>query len=56
LDGFLFRPVASGLWRQCETFDGTYDIQDLLDIHEFLDVKEENESRRQAWLASQERR
>jgi hypothetical protein len=41
----VWRPVAAGLWRQHETFDGTYDVQDLFDALEFLDVKEENQRR-----------
>lgn len=48
LDPLVWRPVAAGLWRQHETFDGTYDIGDLLDVLEFLDVKEENERRQRA--------
>jgi hypothetical protein len=41
----VWRPVAAGLWRQHEIFDGTYDVQDLFDALEFLDVKEENQRR-----------
>jgi hypothetical protein len=37
--------VAAGLWRQREMQDGTYDLRDLLDVLEFLDVKAENERR-----------
>jgi hypothetical protein len=37
--------VAAGLWRQHETTDGTYNFQDLLDVLEFLDLKEENARR-----------
>lgn len=48
LDPLVWRPVAAGLWRQHETFDGTYDVGDLLDVLEFLDVKEENERRQRA--------
>ncbi len=32
----LFTPVLRGLWRQCELWDGTYTLDDLLDIHEAL--------------------
>jgi hypothetical protein len=42
--------VAAGLWKQRETFDGTYDVGDLLDALEYLDVKEENERRHRASL------
>jgi hypothetical protein len=37
--------VGAGLWRQHELFDGTYDIGDLLDVIEFLDVRDENQRR-----------
>jgi hypothetical protein len=33
------------MWRQCETWDGTYDFEDLMDAHELLDVQEENRYR-----------
>jgi hypothetical protein len=33
----------AGMWRQRELSDGTYDFSDLLDAHEFLDTREENE-------------
>jgi hypothetical protein len=42
------RPVAAGVWKLRETFDGTYTADDLLDIHEVLDVREENQSRARA--------
>jgi hypothetical protein len=41
------------LWRHHETFDGTYDVGDLLEVLEFLDVKEENERRQR--LAAERR-
>lgn len=53
LDGYLWRSVASGFWKQRETFDGTYDFEDLIELHEFLDVREENERRMTAWLRRQ---
>jgi hypothetical protein len=37
--------IGSGLWRQHEAWDGTYTLADLIDAHEYLDVKEENERR-----------
>jgi hypothetical protein len=43
LDAFLWRPVMAGMWRQHELFDGTYSFDDLLQVHEFLDTREENE-------------
>ena len=54
LDPFLMRPVQAGFWRLHETFDGTYTIDDLFDIVEFLDVRLENENRAAAWRRSQE--
>ena len=45
--------MAAGLWRQHETFDGTYDIGDLIDVLEFLDVKDENERRYRDTLAKE---
>lgn len=45
LDAFLMAPVAAGLWKQHETFDGTYDFDDLLDAHEILAVKAINAKR-----------
>jgi hypothetical protein len=50
LNPLAWRPVAAGLWRQHELFDGTYDIGDLLDVLEFLEVKTENERRYRASL------
>ena len=39
------------MWRQCEVWDGTYNLDDLLDAHEILAVKNENE--RRSYEASQ---
>jgi hypothetical protein len=38
----------AGLWKQREAWDGTYTFNDLLDIHEALDVRDENERRARA--------
>ncbi|EHL08975.1 hypothetical protein HMPREF0322_00398 [Desulfitobacterium hafniense DP7] len=35
----------AGVWRQHEVWDGTYTFSDLLDAHEWLMVKAENERR-----------
>jgi len=43
----------SGMWKQKETFDGTYTGDDLLEAHEILDVKEETERRWQEYAAMQ---
>ena len=45
VDEFLFLPVAAGHWRQHELWDGTYTLDDLLDIVELIRVRRENESR-----------
>lgn len=45
VDPFLFLPVAAGLWRQHELWDGTYTLDDLLDAVEWIRVKRENEYR-----------
>ena len=47
LDAFAYAPVAAGLWRQHEVFDGTYDFDDLLDAHELMAVKAANAQRAQ---------
>ena len=39
VDAFAYAPVAAGMWRQHEVFDGTYDFDDLLDAHEIMAVK-----------------
>ncbi len=38
-------PVAAGMWRQHEMWDGTYTLDDLLDILELIQVTRENERR-----------
>ena len=45
LDEFVFLPVAAGLWRQHELWDGTYTLDDLMDAVELLQVTRENEAR-----------
>ena len=45
LDEFLFLPVATGLWRQHELWDGTYTLDDLLDAVELIRTRRENEIR-----------
>ena len=45
LDEFLYTPVALGLWKQRELWDGTYTLDDLLDITELTAVRQENEAR-----------
>ena len=45
LDGYLFAPVAAGLWRQRELYAGTYTFSDLADAHELMQVQAENARR-----------
>ena len=47
IDAFAYAPVAAGMWRQHEVFDGTYDFDDLLDAHEIMAVKAINAKRAQ---------
>ena len=49
LDGFAYAPVMAGVWQQHQVWDGTYTIDDLLDAHEMLLVKAENQRRFQEW-------
>ena len=41
----LYVPVAAGMWRQHELWDGTYNLDDLWDAIELLQVQKENERR-----------
>ena len=45
MDEFLFLPVAAGMWRQHELWDGTYTLDDLLDAVELIRVRNENQAR-----------
>jgi hypothetical protein len=39
--------VLAGLWRQHESFDGTYDFHDLVEVNRALDIRDENQRRAQ---------
>ena len=43
MDAFLFTPVMEHLWKQHELWDGTYTLDDLLDVTEMIRVRRENE-------------
>lgn len=43
----------SGAWRQHQVWDGTYNLEDLLDWHEMARVRAENDRRRQEWEKAQ---
>jgi len=45
VEDWVYAPVAAGMWKQHELWDGTYTLDDLLDIQEVLLVKSENERR-----------
>lgn len=45
IDEFLFLPVAAGMWKQHELWDGTYTLGDLLDAVELILVSRENTRR-----------
>jgi hypothetical protein len=51
---FAFAPVIAGDWKQHELWDGTYDLNDLLDWHEYTNVKHMNERILREWQASQQ--
>ena len=45
IDELAFLPVAAGFWRQHEMWDGTYTLDDLMDIVELIQVSNENQRR-----------
>lgn len=45
----------AGMWKQHELWDGTYTLGDLLDAHEILIVKQENQRRFYEWQESMAR-
>ena len=45
IDELAFLPVAAGFWRQRELWDGTYTLDDLMDIVEMIQVTAENQRR-----------
>ena len=45
IDEFLFLPVAAGMWKQHELWDGTYTLDDLMDAVELILVSRENTRR-----------
>jgi hypothetical protein len=45
----LFAPVIAGYWKHREIWDGTYTLDDLLDIIEVMEVKNENERRQREY-------
>jgi len=47
VDEFLFAPVLGGLWQHRDVVEDVFDIDDLLDAHEIMAVREENIRRAQ---------
>ena len=45
IDELAFLPVAAGFWKQHEIWDGTYTLDDLMDIVELILVSNENQWR-----------
>ena len=45
IDELAFLPVAAGFWQQHEMWDGTYTLDDLMDIVELIQVSNENQRR-----------
>ena len=45
IDELAFLPVAAGFWKQHEMWDGTYTLDDLMDIVEMMQVTAENQRR-----------
>ena len=41
----MYAPVIAEMWSQHELWDGTYNLDDLLDAHEIIEVKAENQER-----------
>lgn len=39
------RPVMAGLWRHKDVIRDVFTVDDLLDAHEMLDLRNENERR-----------
>lgn len=50
---FVFAPVMAGFWTHQQVVDDVFTLDDLLDAHEILEVKHENEAR--AHEAAQQR-
>lgn len=55
MDEFLFAPVLGGLWAHSDVVRDVFDIDDLLDAHEIMEVRAENKRRAEAAARLQER-
>ncbi|MFC3768360.1 DUF6889 family protein [Paenibacillus sp. GCM10012303] len=50
---FVYAPVIAGFWTHRDLIDGVFTLDDLLDAHEMLEVRHENE--RRAYEAARQR-
>jgi len=41
MSAYLWRPVVAGMWMQKELSDGTYTVDDLIEAHEVLRMREQ---------------
>lgn len=46
--------MAAGLWTHREAIGDAFTFEDLLDAHELLDVREQNEADYRKWQAAHE--
>lgn len=49
IDPLIWMPISANLWRQHEASDGTYDVEDLVDVVEFLQTKDRNQALLAEW-------
>lgn len=45
-----------GMWTHKDLLAGTFTFSDLMDVHELLDLKEENQQRGRAWAEQNAKR
>ncbi|GLG01834.1 hypothetical protein Alches_18750 [Alicyclobacillus hesperidum subsp. aegles] len=50
VDPFLYAPVVAGFWSHRDLVEDVFTLDDLLDAHEILQVRAENEWRQAEYL------
>lgn len=45
VDEYLFAPVYAGMWQHRDIVENVFTFDDLMDIHEVMAIKAENEKR-----------
>ncbi|WP_206923118.1 hypothetical protein, partial [Alicyclobacillus suci] len=55
IDPFLYAPVVANFWTHRDLVQDVYDIDDLLDAHEILQVRAENQWRAQESIEDRSR-